>query len=62
MNLETENREENQDQLLHMLKEVVEKVQIEVENERKEREESQETLLNLIEDTCDKMGNHAAII
>lgn len=45
-----------------MLKEVVEKVQIEVENERKEREESQETLLNLIEDTCDKMGNHAAII
>jgi Ser-tRNA(Ala) deacylase AlaX len=38
-----------------MLKELVNRVKAEIDEERRERETSQETLLTLLEDTCNKL-------
>jgi len=39
-----------------MLKDMVNKIKIEIENEKKDREENEETLLSLLEDTCNKLN------
>jgi hypothetical protein len=39
-----------------MLKEVVNRVKVEIEFERKDREATEETLLNLLEETCSKLN------
>ena len=39
-----------------MLKEVVNRVKVEIEYERKDRESTEETLLNLLEETCVKLN------
>jgi hypothetical protein len=39
-----------------MLKEVVNRVKVEIEYERKDRETTEETLLNLLEETCSKLN------
>ena len=39
-----------------MLKDVVNRVKVEVEYERKDREATEETLLKLLEDTCSKLN------
>jgi len=39
-----------------MLKDVVNRVKVEVEYERKDREATEETLLKLLEDTCNKLN------
>jgi hypothetical protein len=39
-----------------MLKDVVNKVKAEIENEKKNRETTEETLLSLLEDTCTKLN------
>jgi len=39
-----------------MLKDVVNRVKVEVELERKDREATEETLLKLLEDTCTKLN------
>jgi len=38
------------------LKDVVNKIKIDIENERKSRENTEETLLALLEDTCGKLN------
>ena len=40
-----------------MLKDVVNRVKNELEDERKNREYAEENLLNLLEETCNKLNN-----
>lgn len=40
-----------------MLKDMVNKIKVEIENEKKDREENEETLLSLLEDTCNKLNS-----
>ena len=47
---ERKNREETEEAVLDMLKEMTDKIKLEIEEERREREENYETLLNLLED------------
>jgi hypothetical protein len=44
-----------------MLKDVVNRVKVEIEYERKDREATEETLLNLLEETCTKLNQAANI-
>lgn len=39
-----------------MLKDVVNRIKTEVDNEKKQREQTEETLMNLLEDTCNKVN------
>lgn len=39
-----------------MLKDVVNRIKTEVDNEKKNRESTEETLLALLEDTCNKVN------
>lgn len=50
-------REETEEAILEMLKDMVGKIKNEIENERRERLQNNETLLGLLEDTCLKFGN-----
>lgn len=49
------SREENETSIFDMLKDFINRVKGEIEDERKERELSQETLLNLLEEACNKL-------
>jgi len=42
-----------------MLKDLVNRVKSEIDEERKERENSQETLISLLEDACNKLCSTA---
>jgi len=44
-----------------MFKDMLKKVQVEIENEKQEREATEETLLSLLEKTCAKLNQSAAI-
>ena len=48
-------REENEQAMFDMLRDIVERIKRELENERKERENAEETLMSLLEDTCSKL-------
>jgi len=48
--LERKQREETEEAVLQMIKEMTGKIKKEIEDERREREENYETLLNLLED------------
>jgi hypothetical protein len=50
-------REETEEAILEMLKDMVGKIKNEIENERRERLQNNETLLGLLEYTCLKFGN-----
>jgi sugar-specific transcriptional regulator TrmB len=49
-------REQTEEAILEMLKEMVSKIKNEMEIERTEREENQERLLVLLDDTCQKLN------
>ena len=53
---EKKAREESEQCIFDMLKDVVSRVKSEIEYERKNRESSEETILNLLEDTCNKLN------
>jgi len=53
---ETKAREEAEEAILEMLKDMVGKIKTEIETEKKDREENSETLLGLLEDTCNKLN------
>lgn len=57
--LETENkaREEIEEAIVEMLKEMVSKIKIEIDAERRERQLNHDTLLTLLDDTCNKFNN-----
>lgn len=54
---EKRSREENEQAIFDMLRDVIERVKKEIDHERKEREDTEETLLNLLEDACSKLNN-----
>lgn len=39
-----------------MLKDVVNRIKSEIDNEKKNKESTEETILNLLEDTCNKIN------
>jgi hypothetical protein len=42
--------------MFDMLRDIVERIKRELENEKKDREVSEETLMGLLEDTCNKFN------
>lgn len=58
INNEKKAREETEEAILEMLKDMVNKIKVEIENEKRDREENEETLLSLLEDTCNKLNQH----
>lgn len=58
---EKKSREETEESILELLRDMVNRIKSELENEKKERESSEETLLSLLEETCTKL-NTASII
>jgi molybdopterin synthase catalytic subunit len=50
-------REENEQAIFDMLRDVVERVKKEIETEKKERHNTEECLLTLLEDTCSKLNS-----
>jgi len=53
---ERKAREENEQAIFDMLRDVVERVKKEIEAEKKERHNTEECLLTLLEDTCSKLN------
>jgi len=49
-------REESEEAMLAMLKDVVGRIKNDLEQERKDREATEETLLSLLEETCAKLN------
>ena len=56
MQAEKRAREENEQAIFDMLKDVIEKVKREIDNEKREREETEENLLGLLENACQKLN------
>ena len=59
--MEKKAREETEESILELLRDMVNRIKAELENEKKERESSEETLLSLLEETCTKL-NTATLI
>jgi len=57
MTNEKKAREETEEAILEMLKDMVNKIKLEIDSEKKDREENEETLLSLLEDTCNKLNS-----
>lgn len=55
MTKERNAREENEQAMFDMLRDIVERIKRELENEKKDRETAEETLMGLLEDTCNKL-------
>ena len=58
---EKKQREDTEEAILELLRDMVNKIKGELEGEKKERESSEEMLLSLLEETCTKL-NTASII
>lgn len=54
---EKKAREEQEEAMLEMLKEIISKVKEQIAFERFEREKTEETLVNLLEQTCNKLNS-----
>ncbi len=58
---ERKAREETEESILELLRDMVNRIKSELDIEKKERESSEETLLSLLEETCTKL-NTATLI
>jgi len=54
---EKKAREEQEEAMLEMLKEIISKVKEQIAIERNEREGTEETLVGLLEQTCNKLNS-----
>lgn len=54
---EKKAREASEEQVLELMKGMVETIRADLEIEKQTREQSEETLLTLLEDTCSKLNN-----
>lgn len=61
LQIEKKSREETEESILELLRDMVGRIKNELESEKKERESSEETLLSLLEETCTKL-NTATLI
>ena len=59
--IEKKQREEAEEAMLEMLKDIVQRMKQDIESEKKEREGTEEMLLNLLEDTCTKLNSAVKI-
>jgi aspartokinase len=59
INVERRSRDESEQSIFEMLKDVVNRVKLELDQEKKIREETEEHLLSLLEDTCNKLSTAA---
>lgn len=57
INTEKRAREASEEQVLELLKGMIDTIRQDMELEKQTREESEETLLTLLEDTCTKLNN-----
>ena len=55
----TDEREDQEVQLVESFKEMLKKIQGEIQDERVDREEAEEALLTLMERTCSKLSQQA---
>ena len=53
---ERQAREETEESMLELLRDMVGRIKSEIDSERKEREQSEEALLQLLEETCSKLS------
>ena len=58
---ERKGREETEETMIEMFKDMINKIKVEIENERSEREQAEESLLSLLEETCAKLNKSIAI-
>ena len=57
--IEKKQREEAEEAMLEMLKDIVQRMKQDIDTEKREREGTEEMLLNLLEDTCTKLNSAA---
>jgi len=43
--------------MLEILRDMINRIKVEIENERKDREDNEDTLLSLLEDACGKLNS-----
>ena len=58
---EKRGREETEETMIEMFKDMINKIKGEIENEKSEREQAEEALLTLLEETCAKLNKSVAI-
>lgn len=54
-------REETEETMIEMFKDMINKIKVEIESEKTEREQAEEALLTLLEETCAKLNKSVAI-
>ena len=52
-------RENTQEEIVEMLKEMVNKVRLDLETEKNERSKNEDVLLSLLENTCSKLNKQS---
>ena len=58
---EKKSREETEETMIEMFKDMINKIKGEIDNEKSEREQAEEALLTLLEETCSKLNKSVAI-
>ncbi len=58
---EKKAREETEETMIEMFKDMINKIKGEIENEKNEREQAEEALLTLLEETCAKLNKSIAL-
>lgn len=61
MDDEKRAREETEETMIEMFKEMISKIKSEIDAEKSEREQAEEALLSLLEETCAKLNKSVAI-
>jgi sugar-specific transcriptional regulator TrmB len=54
-------REETEETMIEMFKDMINKIKNEIDSEKTEREQAEEALLSLLEETCSKLNKSVAI-
>ena len=58
---EKKAREETEETMIEMFKDMINKIKGEIDTEKSEREQAEEALLSLLEETCAKLNKSVAI-
>ena len=61
VDFEKKGREETEETMIEMFKDMINKIRGEIDIERSERESAEESLLTLLEETCAKLNKSVAI-
>ena len=57
---EKKAREETEETMIEMFKDMINRIKTEIDNEKSEREQAEEALLSLLEETCAKLNKSVA--